>query len=161
MTVDESKYLKDAKLLWDKGRSLEAGQIIFNNIPTDLKPKWSLAILDLAVLKSGTHFGPINTLQQTGREPQKWNLVRDVFSSIRKKTLELEQSDCISHEQKELLYLLYLAENVAKVIYNATKPLDEFDLDSGAWIVSCLKDCIDISKNDQFAESAGSVLSWM
>jgi hypothetical protein len=47
-----------------------------------------------------------------------------------------------------------LAENVAKVLYNATDPRDEFDEDSGWWIVSCLKDILDVLKDDEFSKVA-------
>jgi hypothetical protein len=62
---------------------------------------------------------------------------------------------------KDELYggLLYLAENVAKVTYNATNPPDPFDHDAGAWVVSCVRYLADKVNDPEFATQAWLVVS--
>lgn len=50
--------------------------------------------------------------------------------------------------------LLPLGELVAKVTYNATNPMDEFDEDSGWWIAPCLQDILSRLNDDAFSNEA-------
>jgi hypothetical protein len=71
-------------------------------------------------------------------------------------TLQYEKA-----ESKDEVYggLLYLAENVAKVTYNATNPPDPFDEDAGAWVVSCLRDLVNKVNDPEFGTKAWLVAS--
>lgn len=55
--------------------------------------------------------------------------------------------------------LLYVAENTAKVIYNATGSKDSFDRDSGAWLVRCSKEFADVVDDEVFTEELWRVIS--
>ena len=39
--------------------------------------------------------------------------------------------------------VLFVAENAAKVVYNASSPPDPFDYDCGYWLVGCLRHLVD------------------
>ena len=48
-----------------------------------------------------------------------------------------------------------------KVTYNATNPNDEFDEDSGWWIVACLRGFVDARwKDEEFATAAWTAACW-
>lgn len=64
-----------------------------------------------------------------------------------------------SPAEKLFLAQLCLAENVAKVVYNATNPPDPFDEDSGWWIAVCLKEILDLLSDGEYAETMWAILS--
>ncbi len=65
--------------------------------------------------------------------------------------MKLDKLITRSPEQTLLLQQVGLAELVAKVIYNATNPPDEFDGDSGWWVAVCLKSILDLLNDDEFS----------
>jgi hypothetical protein len=91
---------------------------------------------------------------------KEWRNAHDAFSTVRKSTLKLDRirERGLTKEQELLGWLLALAELVAKVTYNATDPLDEFDEDSGWWIAPCLKGFLDSLNDDEFSNAAWSAL---
>jgi len=152
--MNKESDLKEAAAFWDNGQPLEAGRIIFENLAAEKRPKWAARLLDVVVEWSGSQVAPIEQLRNIAMDRQKWQFAHKAFSIIRDATLELERERNRSNDQAFLLSQLYLAENVAKVIYNATNPPDEFDEDSGCWIARCLRDCVDRTHNDEFAKAA-------
>jgi hypothetical protein len=158
MPNEKNVNLKQAAKYWQDGQPLEAGRIIFENLAPDARPKWAATILSLVVEKSGKRIEPIERLRRIAANPREWVQAHDAFSMLRESTLELERLSNRSDEQTLLLRQLYLAENVAKVVYNATNPTDEFDEDSGWWIAPCLKKCLDSLNDDEFSDSAWRTL---
>jgi len=57
-----------------------------------------------------------------------------------------------------MLAVVYLAELAAKVTYNATDPIDEFDEDSGWWVPYCVGHILDLLQDEGFSESMWSAL---
>jgi len=60
--------------------------------------------------------------------------------------------------------ILFIAENAAKVIYNASVVLDHnnpapFDHDSGWWLVSTFRHVVDLINDAEFASEAWQVVS--
>jgi hypothetical protein len=158
MLNHDSNGLEQAAEFWRGGQSLAAGRLIFENLPTEVRPKWASRILRLVIERSGVRFSPIEQVLRIADHAKGWRNARGAFSALRKATLDLERLQTRSKEQNLLLCHLYLAENVAKVIYNATDPPDEFDEDSGWWVVSCLKSVLDLLNDDQFSKVAWSVV---
>ena len=154
MVIDEMNYIERAAECWRRDQALEAGRLIFENLPTQSRPNWASRILRLVVVRSGLRFSPIENMLHIGDHVTEWRDAHRAFSAIRKSTLDLEKLHGRSHEHELLLRNLYLAENVAKVTYNATDPPDAFDGDSGWWVVSCLKSVLDLLNDDKFAGEA-------
>jgi hypothetical protein len=71
---------------------------------------------------------------------------------VRREVLKLDDQLRVNRTKdvEGLNHVLGLAELVAKVSYNATDPLDEFDEDSGAWIVAVAKGFATVSKDRAF-----------
>ncbi len=63
-----------------------------------------------------------------------WAQGHDAFDAVRALTIMTEQSQ----QEEPAFLILYVAENAAKVIYNASSPDDPFDDDSGAWFFMCV-----------------------
>jgi hypothetical protein len=122
---------------------LEVGQTIFESVPTEMRPKWAAEILRASLSRSGIPHSAFKPVLECATRKSDWKKAHDVFSRMRKKTLALESSPNLSDEKHLLLRNLYLAENVAKVIYNGSNPPDPFDEDSGWWITLCLKSILD------------------
>jgi len=114
--------------------------------------------LRLAVGRSGSSVPPIDHLLEIADRPTEWGNAHRVFSLLRKSTLDLERLQNRTPEQEIVIHNLYLAENVAKVIYNSTDPPDEFDEDSGWWVVACLRGIVDWWNDEEFSEEAWSAL---
>jgi len=61
-----------------------------------------------------------------------WSRGHAAFDAVRHLTLDAEARRA---PKTPAYLLLFVAENAARVIYNATTPGDPFDDDSGAWLV--------------------------
>ena len=154
--------LEQAAVYWREGQPLEAGKLIFGNLPNSIRPKWASGILRLVLGRSEIHLAPIERVLYLADTPEEWRNGHRTFSAVRELTLELD--DIIrdhggTKEQESLSNVLALAELVAKVTYNATDPPDEFDEDSGWWIAACLRGFVDHRwRDEEFSKAAWSAL---
>ena len=137
---------------WNDGEPIEAGRLIFESIKKQDQPAWAANVLQRVVDRTGIKSIVIENILRCAKSPQDWNGGHKAFSLAREATLKLEESGNLSVEQELLLCTLLLAELVAKVTYNATDPVDEFDEDSGWWIAVCLKDILQLIGDDKFSE---------
>ena len=137
---------KTAYKLWSENKGLEAGKIIFEEIPQNKRPLWASNILS-ECLKLNRSIPEFITIINTARNSAEWENAHDVFQSDRKLTLLDEKS-----RSKDLVFrgILFLAENTAKVSYNATNSDTSFDHDSGWWIIQNLKYIVDKVNNSDF-----------
>ena len=152
-----SDILAKARSHWMEGQPLEAGQLIFESLPSEIRPQWANNILRSVVERTGIKSEVIHRVISTADCSDEWGKAHDVFSAVRDKTLQVDQWG--PHPQRTLLLChLVLAELVAKVTYNATNPPDEFDEDSGWFIAPCLKDILDLVGDQALSEAMWSVL---
>jgi hypothetical protein len=152
--------MKQAAGYWREGKALDAGRLIFENLPSDIRPKWAGKILASVVTRSGVTLPEIERIIHLTDSPEQWPQGHDAFSAVRKRTIELEQLKERTPEEALLLSHLLLAELVAKVIYNATNPPDEFDDDSGWWVVVTLKEILDLLADHSFSRSMWSQIAF-
>jgi len=152
--------LTEAAKHWNEGNTLEAGKIIFENLPNDKRPVWAAQILKFAVDNSGTRNKEIDRVLDIAATPKEWKSAKNAFSKIRDLTLDIDKkrNRGLRKEQEVLGWVLALAELVAKVTYNATDPIDEFDEDSGWWVAQILKGFLDLEKDDGLSKAAWLVL---
>ena len=118
--------------LWHDGNLLEIGRTIFESIPPDRRPAWAASILDLC----RSHHSPVpavDSLSDIANDPQRWREAHDAFDTVRDLTLALHIF-C----SRRYRALLYVAEIVAKVTYNATDTDAPFDEDSGWYVADAL-----------------------
>jgi hypothetical protein len=154
-------HLKEAAKRWLSGRPLEAGQLLFENLPLALRPKWATRILKEVVAYFRIRSEPIDQLLSIADKPGEWRQAHRVFDTLRDAGGSIAESPVDAKERDLLYYFLPLAENVARVLYNATNPDDEFDEDSGWWIASNLRDIVDRFDDAEFSKCAWHALSSM
>jgi hypothetical protein len=154
MPDQDGSLLERASGHWNGGQPLEAGRLIFDNLPKMARPEWASRILRLVLGKSRIQIPEIDYVLEIADHTTEWRNAHGAFSALRRSTLHLERLQTRSHDQDLILYHLYLAENVAKVIYNAVDPPDEFDEDSGWWVVVCLRSLVDCWSDEKFSEAA-------
>jgi hypothetical protein len=121
--------------LWNAGRATEAGELLCTQIPDAVRPFWAARILDAC--RRHTKFPlAVRVVSVIAKRRFLWRWGHVAFGEVRRLTLQWDEATT-----KDEVYggLLCLAENVAKVTYNATNPRDPFDEDAGAWVVSCLR----------------------
>lgn len=69
-----------------------------------------------------------------GSDRAKWPAAHDVFDRVREHLLVTQRAKALGSEDATY-HLIFLTENVMRVVYNATQPIDPFDEDSGAWVL--------------------------
>lgn len=107
---------------------LTIGKTIFENLPNDLKPYWSGLVL--STFSNYIKEIPISVweLHSIIGDKNRWSEAHAQFSKIREFLLHHKH---FPHES-----FLLLAENIAKVTYNASNQPAPFDADSGWYIPS-------------------------
>src|SRR5262249_42468352 len=117
---------------WASGQARRAGWAIYQAIPGRLRPGWAADILELSCSRLAAVPDPVRAVAEIGRDPQRWPEAYAAFSAVRKLTLAEERSHAggVVYE-----LVLFVAENVAKVVYNASGEPAPFDYDCGYWLV--------------------------
>ena len=135
----ESKLIDEAFVHWSSGNPLEAGRIIYEQIPNDQRPLWAAEILNLC-RPLIPNVSEIDAAYEIALNQSRWKEAHAAFTRVRHLTLAFENSN-----SKDFVYggILYLAENTAKVTYNASGEFAPFDDDSGWWVVSNLRYVVD------------------
>ncbi len=154
-----SDTISKARSLWKGGQALDAGRLIFENLPVERRPQWAARVMRLVLDRTAVKSQPIEHAICLANTPSEWSKAHDAFSALRRATLDMEQLEARTPQQDLLLNHLLLAELVAKVTYNSTNPPDEFDEDSGWWIAPCLKDILDAVNDENFSLTVWSALS--
>jgi hypothetical protein len=156
-------HFEQAAQYWRDGQALDAGRLIFEALPSDIRPRWASTILKIVLERSGIRSSVLQQVLDTAADRKFWGNGHRVFSMVRHETLKVDELDRTGHLTKddELLGdVLSLAELVAKVTYNATNPPDEFDEDSGWWIAASLKGFVDkVWRDAEFSKAAWSALA--
>ena len=126
---------------WRSGDALAAGEAIWIDLEQIKRIDWAKGILAETARLSRQQFEVIDMLLSLGDSREELATAKSCFSFIRRRVLEVEAKLTKSLTDDCLVRLLYLAENVAKVLYNESQPSDEFDDDVGWWVVKCARDC--------------------
>ena len=100
----------------------------------------SLAMIDLATIGLSACSAAVDCalpeiaeVVRVGSTRAEWDQAHKAFDRVRALTLEAERGR-LDHKDPHYL-LLFVAENSARVIYNASCPVDPFDDDSGEWLL--------------------------
>jgi len=120
-----------------------------------LRPAWAAEILDLACSQLPAVPIPVQAVAAIARDPKRWREARAAFDAVRSLTLAEER---LHAGGRVYACLLYVAENAAKVVYNATGPLAQFDVDCGNWLVVCMRQFADAIGSPEFADRVRALL---
>lgn len=162
MASADSEFLERAAGYWRENQALEAGRLIFEHLPPDVRPMWAVRILKLVQDMASVNSKPISRSVFLALNREQWHKAHRAFSDLRRVTLQLQEKrnrSGLTKEEELLGWVVALAELVAKVTYNATNPEDEFDEDSGWWIAASLKAFVGYFQDAKFSNEAWSALA--
>jgi len=147
--------MEEAYKLWSSGNSLEAGRLIYDQIPNDERPSWAAEILDLC---RGLipRVPEIDAIHEIASDRSRWPEAFESFRSVRQLTLKAERSSSIDAVYASILFV---TENVAKVTYNASHGPAPFDHDAGCWLVCNLHHIADLVGTHEFESKAWAIVS--
>lgn len=132
-------WLTEAKQHWDNDRGYDAGRLICEHISLQVQPHWGARILRFMMQRASISHPELDCVTHLSTTPSEWSRGHDVFRKVRQVTLQHDKQSKRTSADDTHSWVLAVAEQTAKVSYNATFPLDEFDDDSAAWIVACLR----------------------
>ena len=121
--------LMQLRLEWKSGDALRVGRTILEPLPSSRQVSRAAAILDVCRMRWAA-VPAVDAVSALARVPERWREGHDHFRAVRQLTL-LEEK----RRTNNIYYsLLFVAENTAKTIYNATAPSAPFDEDSPFWL---------------------------
>jgi hypothetical protein len=146
---------REARAAWERGDVLRAGRLLHPDLPIAERPKWAARVLAAAC---GDRRLPreLRRVLDIAADPSRWREAHDVFTAVRLLTLEQEKAG--AGRDRKLEALLYLAENTAKVIYNATGAPAPFDAACGERIARNAKACLDADPRSEPSEAIEAAL---
>jgi hypothetical protein len=142
----DAATIAEARALWDSHKPYEAGRLIYEALPNDRRPFWAADILDLCLgaLPSTDELedaiDEMEDLCALARRALTWRDAHDAFSRVRDHTLAEDRTHAGG---PVYVALLEVAENVAKVTYNASGQPAPFDYNCGYRLVCCLRHFFD------------------
>jgi hypothetical protein len=118
---------------WINGELLACEKLVAGAEPAGLA---ALATQGLAICCKLVPSPPDQLLGVIRVGEHDWSRGHLAFDAVRERTLDAERrADAVD---ARLSSLLYVAENAARVIYNASCPPDPFDADSAAWLLKTM-----------------------
>lgn len=145
--------------LWASGEALRAGRAIYEAIPNASRPSWGADILEVACSQVPHVPTQVRAVIELAREPQRWREAHAAFSDVRNLTLAEESS----HAGGEVFAsLLAVAENAAKVVYNASGEPAPFDYNCGYRLVKSLRHLVETVGSPEFEQHVWALLeAWL
>jgi hypothetical protein len=127
--VTDPAALQRLRFRWKNGSATQVGEEILRPIPLSEQVARAAAILDVCRTRCAP-VPEVDAVSELARVPRRWHEGHEHFCAVRKLTLQEE-----SHPTNATYRaLLFVAENTAKTIYNATEPIDAFDVDAPFWL---------------------------
>lgn len=119
---------------WSTGDHLYVGRDIFGSLtPAQQVARAGSVLATCATWVPGPK--PVAHVIELAKNPSRWHEGHDAFSAVRDLTLAEERAPT----SKAYEALLFVAENAAKTIYNASGQPAPFDKDAPWWISSCAR----------------------
>jgi hypothetical protein len=146
---------KDARTAWLAGRHLDCGRVIYESLTPHQRVRWASAVLSFCIEHSPS-VPEVNSVAALAQDENSWPLAHAAFSSVRAVTLIEEKSP--GSLDPRSARLLAVAENTAKVIYNASQASAPFDHDAGWWLAVCFADFIASTQETELRSLGTSVL---
>jgi hypothetical protein len=128
-----------ARRAWDRGDYLAAGRLLYECLAVQQRPPWAAAAL-IEVHDAAGPIAEIENLIVIAHIPDRWPEARQAFDALRQLTLKAEKE---GEKDGPHRAILYLAENVAKVTFNALGFPASYDDNAGWQVVSCLGKVLD------------------
>lgn len=139
---------------WTRESALEVGKALFQPLPPSEVVERAGAVLRLCRAR-WSPVPAVESVAAVAAEPARWKEGHGVFGSVRTLTLREDETPT----NRVYAALLYVAEIVAKIIYNATDPPDPFDEDSAGWLASVARSMADVVGDPDFERAVWGALN--
>ena len=133
---------------------LATGTAVYSLVRNSVRPRWAGDILATCCDRMAAVPDAVQRVLGLALDESHWVLAHDAFTDVRHLTLSAQRADT----EGSYHYLLTVAENAAKVIYNASGAPAPFDKDCGAWLVRWTKQFADRENNVEFTERLWQVV---
>jgi hypothetical protein len=131
--------LEDLRREWTR-MNRTACALLAARLPVEARPRFATTALDVC-LRSLSGPTAVSEVVRVGGDPKRWSEAHVAFDAVRSLTLECEKRVRPSRDPQYCL--LFVGENAARLIYNATSPPDPFDADSTEWLFITLANFLD------------------
>lgn len=157
-SMKDPTLLSEAMREWNAARPLEAGNLICEHLQPRERPGWAAGALEL-VCRRFSPVAAVETVLRLAHDPSRWREGHAAFQAVRRLTLQVER--CVTSEaiDPQQYAFLLLAENTAKVTYNASGAPCPFDLISGARVAAHLHRLADLANEPEFRQQAWEAIS--
>jgi hypothetical protein len=146
-------YQQRAREYWESGRPLQAGKMIYENLPKEFRPHWAGNVLDVG-RRRFPQVREVDEVYFISCAAPHWERARQAFEAVRALTL----ANPAAFPGAALLFRL--AENTAKVIYNASGGPASYDHNAGWKLVEDLHAMCEFLNDPEFTvEAAKAVLN--
>ncbi|MFL5318278.1 MAG: hypothetical protein ACJ790_01380 [Myxococcaceae bacterium] len=125
--------MDEAERLWNEGNARAAGKLLFERLAPEDRPNWAGAVLFAATVGMDLP-KEVNEVFRCCFAPAAWPEAKEAFQAVR--GLSRQPQDVVETG------MLLLAENCAKVAYNASNPADPFDANAGELVAACAADLL-------------------
>ena len=139
-----------ARSYLDTGRSLQAGKMVYEQLPKDFRPHWAGSILDLCRGRF-PHVREVDEVYFISCAAPHWERARQSVVAIRNLTC----SDTAPFAGAPLLFRL--AEHTAQVIYNASGGAAPYDHNVGWKLVEDLHVICEFLGDAEFTVEAAKI----
>jgi hypothetical protein len=146
----------DLRKRWQAGDALHVGHVIYELLDGPARVALAAKLLSSCCTAVPTIPTPIRDILLIAADPGRWPEAHDAFSHVRSLTLAHVPTN---NDTRIYGALLYVAENAAKVIYNASGRPAPFDHDAGYWLVGCADTLTRACDSEDMAERLWSVLA--
>jgi len=118
---------------WRARQGRLCGRLLYEGFTRPQRVAWATRLLDLVLRQGEPPPAEVERVARLADEPDRWREGHDAFQDVRRLTLEAERAPA-SPRSRGYTETLLLAENVAKVIYNASGEPAPFDFHCG-WLL--------------------------
>lgn len=120
---------------WRQGDQ-KVGRLIFEAIKPEDRPSWAARVLRIVISELDAPPAAVLRVLEIAGDEKRWGEAHAAFQAVRELTLREEKAG----GDRGVRYLvLFVAENCAKVIYNASGRPAPFDFDTGWWLPGCAR----------------------
>jgi len=153
--MQRSQSFISGEVAWSQGRFLDCGRVICEELSQEELVRWAAGLLKFC-MRYGPSVPTIERVAALADAPSDWRFAHAAFSDVRAITLAAERAGASGDPL--LKSMLYVAENTAKVIYNASGGPAPFDHDAGWWLVPCFEKFLQAVARPEVADDGHRLL---
>lgn len=129
----------DLRSRWLSGDALKVGAELLEPLTPADRAHRASAVLEVC-LGAEPAPEPLRKVLEISHNPDRWPEAHSAFQAVRDLTLAEERS----RTSQAYYCLLFVAENAAKTVYNASDPVGPFDSDSPFWLARCARQFVSV-----------------